>query len=84
MAKLTKRQKAIAEKVEHGKVYTFDEAVTVLKDVSSVKFSESVEILTNRFAVQQLYLTVQVKLYALQFSPRAKMPRKLKQLVLTL
>jgi len=47
MAKLTKRQKAIAEKVEHGKVYTFDEAVTVLKDVSSVKFSESVEIAIN-------------------------------------
>ena len=47
MAKLTKRAKLIAEKVEPTKVYAFDEAVSILKDVSSVKFSESVELAVN-------------------------------------
>ncbi|MEE9395668.1 MAG: 50S ribosomal protein L1 [Methylococcales bacterium] len=43
MAKSTKRAKLIAEKVEAGKQYLPDEAFTVLKDVSSVKFNESVD-----------------------------------------
>ena len=30
MAKLTKRQKAIAEKIEAGKAYNFEEAATLL------------------------------------------------------
>ena len=47
MAKLTKRAKLIAEKVEPTKIYAFDEAVATLKDVSSVKFSESVELAVN-------------------------------------
>jgi large subunit ribosomal protein L1 len=47
MAKLTKRQKAISEKVEAGKVYSFDEAVAILKDVSTVKFGETVEVAIN-------------------------------------
>lgn len=47
MAKITKRQKLIAEKVEAGKVYAFDDAVALLKEVSSVKFSEAVEVAVN-------------------------------------
>jgi len=43
MAKLSKRAKAIAEKVEVGKQYPPEEAFAVLKDVSSVKFNESVD-----------------------------------------
>jgi len=47
MAKLTKRQKMINEKVDSNKVYTFDEAVALLKDVSSVKFDESCDMALN-------------------------------------
>lgn len=47
MAKLTKRAKAIAEKVEPTKVYGFEEAVTLLKELSTTKFEESVEIAIN-------------------------------------
>ncbi|WP_432696870.1 50S ribosomal protein L1 [Marinobacterium sp. YM272] len=47
MAKLTKRQKAIREKVEAGKLYSIDEAVAVLADVSSVKFTESLDVAVN-------------------------------------
>ncbi|ROR94803.1 large subunit ribosomal protein L1 [Sinobacterium caligoides] len=47
MAKLTKRQKAINEKVEPGKQYAIDEAVALLTELSTVKFKESVEIAVN-------------------------------------
>jgi len=47
MAKLTKRQKLIAEKVEIGKVYSFDEAVALLKEFSTVKFAETVDAAIN-------------------------------------
>lgn len=47
MAKLSKRQKLINEKVEPGKQYSIDEAVAVLKAVSSVKFGEGVDIAVN-------------------------------------
>ncbi|WP_271271954.1 50S ribosomal protein L1 [Aliamphritea hakodatensis] len=47
MAKLTKRQKAIAEKVQPGKQYTVEEAVAVLSEVSAVKFKESVDVAVN-------------------------------------
>lgn len=47
MAKLSKRQKAISEKVEAGKLYLIDEAVALLKEVSTVKFGESVEVAVN-------------------------------------
>ena len=42
MAKLTKRARLIKEKVDSTKVYAIDEAIDLLKDVSSVKFAESV------------------------------------------
>ena len=47
MAKLTKRQKAIREKVEAGQLYSIDEAVSVLAEVSSVKFTESLDVAVN-------------------------------------
>jgi large subunit ribosomal protein L1 len=47
MAKLSKRQKAINEKVENGKFYVADEAFSLLKELSSVKFSESVDVAIN-------------------------------------
>lgn len=47
MAKLTKRAKAIAEKIDKEKVYALEDALTLLKDVSTVKFNESVDISVN-------------------------------------
>lgn len=48
MAKLTKRAKLIAEKVDAEKLYSVEEAVAILKDVSStVKFTESVDVSVN-------------------------------------
>jgi large subunit ribosomal protein L1 len=47
MTKLTKRQKSIKEKVELGKLYPIGDAVALLKDVSSVKFSETVDVSVN-------------------------------------
>lgn len=47
MAKLTKRQKAIQEKVELGKQYAADEAFALLKELSGVKFKESVDVSIN-------------------------------------
>ncbi|GAB2903290.1 50S ribosomal protein L1 [Microbulbifer echini] len=47
MAKLSKRQRAIAEKVETGKAYGFDEAVALLKELSKVKFAETVDASVN-------------------------------------
>ena len=47
MAKLTKRQKAIAEKVQAGKLYGFEEADALLAELPSSKFKESVDIAIN-------------------------------------
>ncbi|MDE1197142.1 50S ribosomal protein L1 [Pseudomonas sp. Bc-h] len=47
MAKLTKRQKAIASKVEAGKSYSFNDAAALLTELSTVKFSESVDVAVN-------------------------------------
>jgi len=47
MTKLTKRAKAISEKVTHGKQYSVDEALGLLKELSSVKFKESVDVCIN-------------------------------------
>ncbi|ATR85011.1 50S ribosomal protein L1 [Pseudomonas sp. FFUP_PS_473] len=47
MAKLTKRQKAIASKVEAGKVYNFEDAAALLAELSTVKFSESFDVAVN-------------------------------------
>lgn len=47
MAKLSKRQKAIREKVDSTKQYSIDEAVALLKELSKVKFSETVDVAIN-------------------------------------
>ncbi|MHA6192776.1 50S ribosomal protein L1 [Pseudomonas wadenswilerensis] len=47
MAKLTKRQKAIASKLEAGKVYNFEEAAVLLAELSAVKFTESFDVAVN-------------------------------------
>lgn len=47
MAKLTKRQKAIASKVEAGKNYNFEDAAALLAELSAVKFTESFDIAVN-------------------------------------
>ena len=48
MAKLNKRQKLIAEKVEVGKAYSVEEAVSLLTELSgSIKFNESIDVAVN-------------------------------------
>lgn len=44
MAKITKREKSINEKIQPGKFYAAVNAFDLLKDVSSVKFVESVDV----------------------------------------
>ena len=47
MAKLTKKQKMLADKVDAEKFYGFDEALGLLKEVASKKFDETVEVALN-------------------------------------
>ena len=47
MAKLSKRINAFRDKVELGKYYSIQDAVILLKEISSVKFDESVEVAIN-------------------------------------
>ena len=47
MAKSSKRAKAIAQKIEHGKQYAIDEALGLLSELSTVKFKESVDVSVN-------------------------------------
>ena len=44
---ISKRQKAIREKVEIGKLYPIADAVALLKEVSTVKFDEAVDVAVN-------------------------------------
>ena len=57
--KLTKNQKLAAEKIEAGKFYAPFEALSLVKEVSSAKFDETVEVhfrlgIDTRQADQQL------------------------------
>jgi len=47
MAKLSKRFKAIQDKVEPGKQYPLDDALAILKELSKVKFDESIDVAVN-------------------------------------
>lgn len=47
MAKMTKRAKMIAEKVESTKAYSFEEAAKLLAELSTVKFKESIDVSVN-------------------------------------
>jgi large subunit ribosomal protein L1 len=47
MAKLSKRAKAISEKLEAGKFYAIDDALGLLKDIPKAKFDESIDVSVN-------------------------------------
>jgi large subunit ribosomal protein L1 len=47
VAKLSKRFRAIREKIESGKLYSIEEAVALLKEFSTVKFTEGVDVAVN-------------------------------------
>jgi large subunit ribosomal protein L1 len=47
MAKLSKRAKAISEKLEAGKLYPIDDALALLKELPAAKFVESVDVSVN-------------------------------------
>ena len=47
MAKLTKRAKLIASKIQNGKAYPLEEAVALLTELATVKFKESIDVAIN-------------------------------------
>ncbi len=47
MAKLSKKQKLIQEKIDSNKQYSVEEAVSLLKEFASDKFDESVDVSVN-------------------------------------
>lgn len=47
MAKLSKRARAIREKIEPGKQYAIEDAVSLLSELSKVKFKESIDVAVN-------------------------------------
>jgi large subunit ribosomal protein L1 len=47
MTNITKRQKAIAAKVQSGKVYAVIDAANILNEISTVKFKESIDVAVN-------------------------------------
>lgn len=47
MATLSKRKKMINEKVQPGKLYAIGDALSLIKEVSSVKFNEAVDVSVN-------------------------------------
>ncbi len=47
MAKLSKKQKQLSEKLESGKVYSVEEAVALISEFASKKFTESFDVSVN-------------------------------------
>ena len=47
MAKLSKRRNQMAEKIEIGKNYSIDEAVSLISEFASEKFTESLDVAIN-------------------------------------
>jgi large subunit ribosomal protein L1 len=47
MSKMTKRMRAIAEKVDPQKAYAIDEAVALLSELAKSKFTESIDVSVN-------------------------------------
>ncbi|WP_373508807.1 50S ribosomal protein L1 [Thiocapsa sp.] len=47
MAQLSKRMRAIQERVERGRLYPAEDAFALLKELSQIKFSESVDVAVN-------------------------------------
>ncbi len=50
MAKLTKRQKAFADKVETTKLYAIEEALNLIKQAAVAKFDESIDVAVRNWA----------------------------------
>lgn len=44
MAKLTKKQKAFADKVDTNKLYAFADAMAIIKECANAKFDESIDV----------------------------------------
>ena len=63
MAKLTKRMRVIREKVDATKQYDINEAISLLKELATAKFVESVN-LTRTYVVQLYCRTVLAVLFA--------------------
>lgn len=47
MAKLSKRAKLAAEKVQRGKMYTLEDAVALINELGTAKFKESIDVAIN-------------------------------------
>ena len=47
LPKLSKRMQAVRAKVDHGKAYPVDEALTLVKETAVAKFDESVDVAVN-------------------------------------
>ena len=47
MARVTKRRKLEREKSESTKLYEIDEALTLVKDLATAKFPESIDVSVN-------------------------------------
>ena len=47
MAKLSKKQKLMAERIEPGRSYPIEEAVSLISEFASKKFSESLDVSIN-------------------------------------
>lgn len=60
MAKRSKKYRAAMELIEHGKVYTVDEAVDIAKKTATAKFDETIEMHV-RLGVDPKYADQQVR-----------------------
>jgi large subunit ribosomal protein L1 len=47
MARISKRLRAVKEKIEPGKLYPLDEAVSLLKECATTRFNETVDVAVN-------------------------------------
>ena len=47
MAKLTRRAKLAAEKVQRGKLYSIEDAVALINELGTAKFKESIDVAIN-------------------------------------
>ena len=47
MAGISKRKKSWADKIESGKNYTIDEAIALVREMATAKFTESVDVSVN-------------------------------------
>lgn len=86
MAKPSKRVRAIQEKVQVGKLYPISEAIALLKEFSSVKFTETVDVAVNlgidprksdrQYAVQPHCLTAQARPYVWLYLLKVILPKR--------